>query len=144
MKNFAVVENGIVTNVVVAESPLLSNWIEVSDGAQIGWIWDGSKFSPPAIPAISPSIDGYTTAVQIHLDTKAKERNYDGILSACTYSTSSVPKFAAEGQACVAWRDAVWAACYQIMAEVEAGQRQPPTIPELLDMLPTLIWPEVQ
>lgn len=143
MKNFAVIEDGYVVNIVVAESALSENWIEVSGGAQIGWVWNGDFF-PPAETLKYPTIGEYTAAVQMHLDTKARERNYDGILSACTYATSSIPKFAAEGQACATWRDAVWASCYQIMAEVEAGQRQPPTIPELLDTLPTLIWPEVQ
>ena len=81
--------------------------------------------------------------VQNHLDITANTRGYDSILAACTYATSSVPKFAAEGQACVLWRDAVWASCYVILGEVQAGTRLPPTIPELLAQLPTMTWPVV-
>jgi hypothetical protein len=95
--------------------------------------------APPTIPTIKD----YTDATQIHLDATARAHNYDGILSACTYASSSVPKFAAEGQACVLWRDSVWATCYAILGEVQSGQRPAPTIPELLGLLPAMNWPEV-
>lgn len=83
----------------------------------------------------------YTAAVQEHLDTFARTRNYDNILSACTYATSTVPKFAAEGQYAVSARDATWAKCYEIMAQVEAGERPMPTLDELVAELPVLQWP---
>jgi hypothetical protein len=47
-----------------------------------------------------------TASTQSRLDTFANTRNYDGILSACTYASSSIPKFANEGQYCVDARDA--------------------------------------
>lgn len=81
-----------------------------------------------------------TNAVQRHLDATAQSRGYDGILSACTYATSGVAKFAAEGQACLAWRDAVWSACYAILDDVQAGRRSAPTIDGLLKELPAMIW----
>lgn len=84
----------------------------------------------------------YTAGVQQHLDTFAQTRNYDGILSAATYATSQVPKFAAEGQYAVEARDATWAKCYEIMAAVEAGSRPMPTLDELLSELPKLVWPQ--
>ncbi|QJE03037.1 hypothetical protein HH212_26130 [Massilia forsythiae] len=102
---------------------------------------DGVELAPPA-PAAPPEVLDYTAAVQAMLDAKPKERRYDGILSACTYATSTVPRFKAEGQACVEWRDAVWARCYQLMADVEVGKMPRPTVDELLAMLPELMWPE--
>lgn len=83
-------------------------------------------------------IQSLTSAVQSHLDTKAKERNYDGILSLCTYATSTNVQFAAEGQAGVTWRDAVWAKCYEIM---DAGTQPAPTAEQLIAELPVFVWP---
>lgn len=77
---------------------------------------------------------------QAALDAFARARGYDGILSACTYVTSTVPTFAAEAQACVNLRDATWGACYTIMAAVQAGQRTLPSVAEVLAELPALAW----
>ena len=82
-----------------------------------------------------------TSAIQSMLDDKAKERNYDSILSLCTYATSTAAKFAAEGQAGVSWRDEVWAKGYAILADVESGSRAIPTESELLSELPSFVWP---
>lgn len=70
-------------------------------------------------------------AVQNMLDSAAKAKGYDSILSACSYAAYPNP-FQAEGQEFVAWRGAVWAKCYEILAEVEAGTRPAPAVPELL------------
>lgn len=84
----------------------------------------------------------YTAGVQLHLDTFARTRSYDGILSAATYATSQVPKFKAEGQYAVEARDATWAKCYEILAAVESGSRPMPTLEELIAELPALVWPQ--
>lgn len=80
-------------------------------------------------------------SAQDRLDTFARTRNYDGILSACTYATSSIPNFAREGQDAVNARDNTWAALYTILAEVQVGTRQMPTnFDEIEPELPELIW----
>lgn len=89
----------------------------------------------------TPTVAQYTAAIQSMLDAKAQERHYDSILSACTYVTSTNATFHAEGQACVQWRDAVWAESYELMAQVQAGTLAQPTIPALLAMLPAMVWP---
>lgn len=86
-------------------------------------------------------IANLTAAVQRHLDATARARNYDGILSACSYATDTNPPFMAEGQAAVNWRGAVWVTCYQIMGEVQAGTRSIPTEAELIALLPVMVWP---
>jgi hypothetical protein len=79
---------------------------------------------------------------QKRLDTFARTRNYDGILSACTYASSSVPKFQTEGQYCVDARDNTWATLYTILAEVQAGTRPVPTgFEDIVGDLPVLEWP---
>jgi len=102
---------------------------------------------PPHTPApyVPPPIDIQAlvvVATQKRLDDFAKTRNYDGILSACTYSTSSIPKFAAEGQYCVDARDQTWATLYTIMGKVLAETRQvPASFEEIEAELPSLVWP---
>ncbi len=88
-----------------------------------------------------PTVPEYTAAIQVMLDSKAHERNYDNILSACTYATSTVAKFKAEGQACVDWRDAVWSKAYDLLAQVQSGAIAQPTLAEILAMLPLMVWP---
>ena len=80
--------------------------------------------------------------IQRHLDSAAHARGYDSILSAVTYAGEpAVPAFQAEGQAFRAWRSLVWARCYQLAAEVQAGKRPVPTPEALIALLPALVLP---
>ena len=86
--------------------------------------------------------DSIVASTQEYLDSFARTRNYDGILSACTYATSNVPKFSREGQAAVNLRDATWAALYQILEDVQTGKRNAPTgFQDIEADLPALEWP---
>lgn len=80
-------------------------------------------------------------STQNRLDTFARTKNYDGIMSACTYVTDPSLIFSAEGQRAVELRSATWSKLYEILAEVQAGIRPVPT--SFLDIepeLPTLSW----
>lgn len=78
---------------------------------------------------------------QQRLDDFAKTRNYDNILSACTYATSSIPKFLQEGQSAVNARDTTWSALYTILAEVESGSKSMPKgFTDIEPFLPVLEW----
>jgi hypothetical protein len=44
---YAIVENGVVSNVVVADAPMGRNWVK-TDEAGPGWLYDGSTFTPIA------------------------------------------------------------------------------------------------
>ena len=88
---------------------------------------------------------GVIAEVQKRLDDFARTRGYDGILSACTYASSTVAKFQAEGQYCVGARDAIWSACYAGLAAVQSGQQPMPTsVDAALTQLklPVLSWPQ--
>ncbi len=102
-----------------------------------------AKTTPPTpIPKTDDEIiQELTSAVQSYLDTKARERNYDGILPLCSYAISSNAQFAKEGQAGAAWRDACWSKCYEVMAAVKTGTATIPTATELIAMLPVFVWP---
>lgn len=96
----------------------------------------------PYTPTPEEQQAAFVSAIQAHLDNFARTRNYDGILSAVTYATSTVPKFRAEGQYAVQARDATWARGYEILDEVMRGQRPRPGLEEVLAELPELKWPE--
>lgn len=86
--------------------------------------------------------DAVVAATQRRLDDFARSRGYDNILSASTYATSAVPKFAAEGQVCVNARDATWATLYTVLGEVLAGTRPMPSgYADIAPLLPALEWP---
>jgi hypothetical protein len=111
------------------------------------WLKDGNTPLPPDAPVPHvPTADeiqaSVVLATQARLDDFARTRAYDGILSACTYATSSIPKFADEGQAAVDARDSTWAVLYTIMAEVLAGTRpMPASFADVEPLLPALVWP---
>jgi len=46
---YAIVENGTVINIAVADAPLADNWIQ-SSTARIGDLWDGTDFTTPVPP----------------------------------------------------------------------------------------------
>lgn len=81
-------------------------------------------------------------ATQRRLDDFARTRDYNSILSAATYATSTVPCFAADGQYAVQARDATWGKLYEMLEEVEAGTRPMPSgYAEIEPLLPKLQWP---
>jgi len=83
-----------------------------------------------------------TAQVQKRLDDFAKTRDYDGILSATTYASSTNPKFAAEAAYCLSARDATWTKMYELLDEVLEGTRPLPlSIADIETELPTLEWP---
>lgn len=86
-------------------------------------------------------VDDYKLAIVAYLDAKARERRYDNAVSIATYVGSTIPQWAAEAEAFVAWRDAVWGYTYAELDKVLAGERPQPTVEEFLDELPALAWP---
>lgn len=99
-----------------------------------------AEYPPPSHEQLQAQ---FVTAIQHRLDAWAQTRNYDGILSACTYVTSAVPKFQAEGQRAVELRDQTWGAAYQILAEVQEGTRPMPSgLADIEADLPVLEWPQ--
>jgi hypothetical protein len=89
--------------------------------------------------------DTISKATQAALDAFASTRNYSGIMSACTYVSSTNPAFAAEGAYCIELRDQTWAKLYEMLAEVQAGTRPIPTgyadiAPEL--PISSAVWPD--
>ena len=105
----------------------------------------GDYYEVVAIPAPTPEEIAekiqkqLTDAVQNVLDSKAQELLYDSCLSVCSYVDTGVAKFDAEGRAFRTWRSAVWAKGYDILAQVQSGQRAIPTEEQLIAELPKLV-----
>ena len=107
-------------------------------------VWESAGNTvEPEMPATPEKIEADKVAiVQNFLDGAARALRYDDIRTAVTYAEEpAVPKFQAEGQALRAWRSLVWATCYAILAEVQAGTREIPTDEELISELPALVLP---
>lgn len=91
--------------------------------------------------AMAEIIQEFIDAIQRHLDSEARTKGYDNILSACSYAAGNHPKYSVEGQACLAWREAVWDKGFEILNEVQSGARPIPTIEQVLSELPPMVWP---
>jgi hypothetical protein len=78
--------------------------------------------------------------IQKYMDDEVNLKGYDGILSLCSYATSTDPKFSGEGQAGVDWRDEVWKFGYDLLNEVTTTSTAIPTEDELIAMLPPMVW----
>ena len=77
----------------------------------------------------------FNNAIQTHLDNKAKEFRYDNMMSARSYAGYENP-FQAEAQKLAVWASSCWVKAGEIEADVQAGNREMPTIDEVLSELP--------
>lgn len=78
----------------------------------------------------------YTAAIYALVTRTAQDRGYNSAESLASYVASTNPDWAAEAQAFVAWRDAVWAYALGVLAEVRAGRQPLPSLEALLKAAP--------
>lgn len=94
-----------------------------------------------AITARAELVEQFRVEIQCHVDAVAISRRYDSAVSLASYVASGNPVWAAEAQAFVAWRDAVWAYAYTELDKVLDGLRRQPGIGEFIAELPVIEWP---
>jgi len=94
-----------------------------------------------ATPASVPTITDCENAIQNLVDSTAREKQFRDGVTLASYTASTKPKWAAEAQAFVAWRDNVWFYAYGELAKVQAGQRPQPTVDQFLGEIARIAWP---
>lgn len=93
-----------------------------------------------AAEAHAATVEGFRAAIQAHVDTIARSRNYEGGNALASYVASTNPQWASEAQTFVAWRDGVWLHAYMELDKVMAGEREQPEVGEFIRELPLIEW----
>ncbi len=96
--------------------------------------------TPVPPPSQAQIIEQHGRDLSARLDAFAMTRTYGGIMSAASFSTSSVPQFAIEGRRALELRDTSWSRFIVIMDAVRANTRAMPTREQLVQELPALTW----
>lgn len=105
----------------------------------------GADGQPREFIAQQPSIEQRAAAllrvVDAHLNAAAQAKGYDSIITAALRAALPSSPFHTEGLAFGNWMDAVYAKCYEVLAQVQADEIAEPTKEELIAMLPVLVLP---
>ncbi|QNK67828.1 hypothetical protein [Variovorax sp. PAMC26660] len=132
-------------NCLESEPPAVPEGMRAIEAAG-AWLLEQIPVVPvdPPVPPLTEAqrIANLRIDVQRHLDAAAVAMGYDDMRNAVTYAEEpAVPRFQNEGRALRAWRSLVWAKCYDVLDEWNAGAIQEPTSAELIAMLPELVMP---
>lgn len=124
--------------------------IRVDDGAVIprghrwwneyeAWFAAGNTPEPVPQPTLTDAAAALTVDVQAWLDATAQGNGYDSIASCVSYRDSAIAQWAADAVAAIAWRDAVWQACFQW--QQSASDNPPTTFPTSAEVIAQLPQP---
>lgn len=91
------------------------------------------------VDAPPPSLEEYDAAMEDYLRQEREERGYT-TREPDSYLTSNVPRWAQDAKDWVAHRDAVMEYALELINEVSAGTREPPTMEEFLANMPKIEW----
>lgn len=86
-----------------------------------------------------PTLEEYDAAMEEHLRQERDARGYT-TREPDSYLTSSVPRWSQDAKDWVAHRDEVMEYALELINEVQAGLREPPTMEEFLDNMPKIVW----
>jgi hypothetical protein len=95
---------------------------------------------PGEVFSQEPPTPTMTVDVQAWLDATASQNGYDSIASCISYKDSAIAQWAADATAAIAWRDAVWLACFQW--QQSASDNPPATFPTSSEVIAQLPQPE--
>ena len=86
-----------------------------------------------------PTIEDFDNAMEEHLLSERVERGYT-TREPDAYLTSSVARWKKDAEDWVAHRDNVMQYALGLINAVESGSREPPTLEEFIEGLPTIEW----
>lgn len=118
--------------------------------AELGvWALRPLGVEPPARPAPELSLPErlalLAASVDRHLNSQAQALGYASMQTAVSYADEdAVPQFQREGRGLRRWRSLVYAASYQLLAAFEAGERDEPSVAELIGQLPVFALPALE
>lgn len=109
--------------------------------ASEAYLLPGETFAtePPA-PTMADAAAALTADVQAWLDATAGQNGYDSLAACISYRDSAVTQWAADATVAIAWRDAVWQACFQW--QQSASTNPPATFPTSDEVIAQLPQPE--
>lgn len=99
------------------------------------WLSIGNEPDYPPPLSFSQRVSVLLARVDGVLNDAARKKGYDDIRSAALRAGYPGP-FHDEGAAFATWMDATYAACYQLLAQVQAGEIEEPDATALMNMLP--------
>lgn len=97
-------------------------WATIPDGTDIQSVhWNGTAIIPNPSPTLEETISIISSEIQSALDAGAQKWNYQDLATAASYANSTIPQYAADAKALIAWRDAVWSWAIPQFATIVAG-----------------------
>lgn len=88
-------------------------------------------------PTLADQAAQLSAAVEAWLDAIARANGYTSLERCISFLNSSVAQWAADAAAALAWRDAVWVACFaQQQAALAAPSASAPSVAALIASLP--------
>ncbi|MET0549722.1 MAG: hypothetical protein ABW002_10680 [Xanthomonas sp.] len=125
--------------------------VRLSDGACIPrghrwwaeyeeWLAAGNAASPVLVTR-ADLVAETKARIGAWLDEVARSRGYDSIVSCASYAASTNEQFRAEAAAAIAWRDAVYAKGYELLASTPEGVDTPEAVLALLPQPAAFGWP---
>jgi hypothetical protein len=114
---------------------------DIDHTMQEAWTFDGQAFGIDLAKRAALMKARFQAAIEAHVNVTAHARGYHSDVSLASHVASTIPAWAAEATAFIAWRDAVWLHVFAQLALVESGDREEPTIDGLIAELPAISWP---
>lgn len=78
--------------------------------------------------------------IQTYIDNFAHTRDYDNAIYCISYKDSIIPRFKNDAKRMMVYRDLCWAIANDFNAKYKSGERERPTLEEIMNALPELAW----